>query len=149
MSLANQIVRACVAIVLSVAFIGETSAHSQGLPAMVQPSRDASENNTWIPIGFNKDRIASMWVQLKSYEAINENSFRVNAKYTNDQGSQIAGRIDLNCKNKDYYFRPKSLQKNRCARRLLPLCATAGQAGNWWRDSGSLCVPDLRDWPPA
>jgi hypothetical protein len=70
---------------------------------------DTSANNTWIPIGYNKDRIASAWVQLKSYEEINENSFRVNAKSTNDAGVQIVGRVDLNCKNKDWYFRPNGI----------------------------------------
>ena len=120
MSLANQIWSVCVAMVLSVAFTGGTSAYSQGLTTAEQPSRDASENNTWIPIGFNKDRIASMWVQLKSYEALNENSFRFNAKYTNDQGSQVAGRIDLNCKNKDYYFRPNGILAQRAPWAAVP-----------------------------
>lgn len=70
---------------------------------------DISANDTWHVIGINKDRIASAWVQLKSYESLNENSFRLNAKYANDNGQQIAGRIDVNCKNKDYYFRPNGV----------------------------------------
>lgn len=70
---------------------------------------DTSANDTWIPVGYNKDRIAALWVQLKSYEELNENSFRVNAKSTNDNGVQIVGRIDLNCRNKDWYFRPNGI----------------------------------------
>ena len=70
---------------------------------------DTSANDTWHVIGVNKDRIASAWVQLKSYEALNENSFRMNAKFSKDNGIQIVGRIDVNCKNKDYYFRPNGI----------------------------------------
>jgi hypothetical protein len=70
---------------------------------------DASGNDTWIPIGYNKDRVAAAWVQLKSYEELNENSFRVNAKSTNDKGVQVVGRLDLNCRNKDWYSRPNGV----------------------------------------
>jgi len=73
------------------------------------PKPDMSANDTWHVIGINKDRIASGWVQLKSYESLNENSFRLNAKFANDNGVQIVGRIDVNCKNKDYYFRPNGI----------------------------------------
>lgn len=79
-------------------------------PALAQASNpDTSANDTWHVIGINKDRIASAWVQLKSYASLNENSFRMNAKFTNDRGIQIVGRIDVNCKNKDYYFRPNGI----------------------------------------
>ncbi len=74
---------------------------------------DSSSNETWHPIGFNKDRIAVAWVQLKSYEALNENSFRMNAKSAQDNGQQIVGRIDVNCKNKDFYFRPNGVMNQR------------------------------------
>ena len=57
---------------------------------------DTSANDTWVPVGFDKDRIAALWIQLKSYEELNENSFRVNAKSTNENGVQIVGRIDIN-----------------------------------------------------
>ena len=83
---------------------------SQDARTQVQtPKTDMSANDTWHVIGFYKDRIAASWVQLKSYESLNENSFRLNAKFTNDRGIQIAGRIDVNCKNKDYYFRPNGI----------------------------------------
>ena len=70
---------------------------------------DVSANDTWHVVGISKDRIASAWVQLKSYEPLNENSFRMNAKFTNDNGVQIVGRIDVNCNNKDYYFRANGI----------------------------------------
>ena len=93
---------------------------SQAVPQGALSVSDTSSNNTWIPVGFNKDRIASMWVQLKTYEALNENSFRLNAKYTNDQGVQILGRLDLNCKNKDFYFRPNGVLAQRAPWASVP-----------------------------
>ena len=96
---------ACIALPLSCAITLLDT-----LPARAQTlNPDTSANDTWHVIGINKDRIASAWVQLKSYESLNENSFRMNAKFTNDRGVQIVGRIDVNCKNKDYYFRPNGI----------------------------------------
>lgn len=71
--------------------------------------KDTSGKNTWIPIGFNENKVASAWVRISTYEPLNENSFRFQGKYTNDNGVQVEGRIDLNCKNKDYYFRPNGV----------------------------------------
>jgi len=88
---------------------GETASYF-----LVQANKsDNSSNETWHPIGYNKERIASVWVQLKSYETINENSFRINSKVTGDNGQQIVGRIDVNCKNKDYFFRPNGVLSQR------------------------------------
>jgi hypothetical protein len=63
-------------------------------------------DDTWMPVGFNDKRIAVSWVQARSYEPLNEYSFRLKAKGVNERGDQIVGRIDVNCKNKDFYFRP-------------------------------------------
>lgn len=71
--------------------------------------KDTSGNDSWIPVGFNDKRIAVLWVQHKSYEPLNVNSFRMSAKVTNDNGIQVVGRLDFNCKNKDYYFRPNGV----------------------------------------
>ena len=81
---------------------------------------DSSSNETWHPISYNKDRIAVAWVQLKSYEALNENSFRMNAKSTQDNGRQVVGRIDVNCKNKDFYFRPNGVMNQRAPWASIP-----------------------------
>jgi len=102
---------------LTAAIIGPARANDSTLPlpalkgvVISQTTNiDTSANDTWIPIGYNKDRIASVWVQLKSYESLNENSFRINAKSTNENGVQIVGSLDLNCKNKDWYFRPNGI----------------------------------------
>ena len=91
-------------------------------------TKKIKEFDTWFPIGFNENRIAAAWVQFKSYEELNENSFRVRGKFTypiksNEElieksfkfkftypnNSQSFGKLDINCKNKDFYFRPKGV----------------------------------------
>ena len=81
--------------------------------ALVVPQMAGAAADTWFAIAVNENRIATGWVQLKSYESLNEDSFRLNAKFTNNRGAQIAGRIDINCKNKDFYFRPNGLFAQR------------------------------------
>lgn len=93
---------------------------ASSVSAVSGQEKDSSSNETWHPIGFNKDRVAAAWVQLKSYEVLNENSFRMNAKFSNDKGGQIVGRIDLNCKNKDYYFRPNGVMFQRAPWASVP-----------------------------
>ena len=72
-------------------------------------NKNPKEFDTWFPIGFNENRIAAAWVQFKSYEELNENSFRVKGKFTYPNNLQYIGNLDMNCKNKDYYFRPKGI----------------------------------------
>ena len=71
--------------------------------------KTTKEFDTWFPIGFNENRIAVGWVQFKSYEELNENSFRVRGKFTYPNNLQYIGNLDINCKNKDFYFRPKGV----------------------------------------
>ena len=72
-------------------------------------TKNTKEFDTWFPIGFNEKRIASAWVQFKSYEELNENSFRVRGKFTYPNNFQYIGNLDINCKNKDFYFRPQGV----------------------------------------
>ena len=72
-------------------------------------TKTPKEFDTWFPIGFNENRIAVGWVQFKSYEELNENSFRVRGKFTYENNLQYIGNLDINCKNKDFYFRPKGV----------------------------------------
>ena len=67
------------------------------------------EFDSWFPVAFNENRIAVGWVQFKSYEELNENSFRVRGKWTYPDNNQYVGKLDINCKNKDFYFRPQGL----------------------------------------
>ena len=71
--------------------------------------KDGSGKNTWIPLGYNTNRVAVFWARLSTYKPLNENSFRVKVQYTDDNGRQYEGRMDANCKNKDYYIRPNGV----------------------------------------
>lgn len=93
-------------------------------------TKTPKEFDTWFPIGFNENRIAVAWVQFKSYEELNEYAFRVRGKFTypiksyeelNENSNKVRGKftypnnlqsigkLDINCKNKDFYFRPKGV----------------------------------------
>jgi hypothetical protein len=72
-------------------------------------NKTPKEFDTWFPIGFNENGISVGWVQFKSYEELNENSFRVRGKFTYPNNLQSIGKLDINCKNKDFYFRPKGV----------------------------------------
>lgn len=71
--------------------------------------KDGSGKDTWVPLGVNENRIAVFWARLSTYKPLNENSFRVQVQYTADNGRQYEGRMDVNCKNKDYYIRPNGV----------------------------------------
>ena len=51
--------------------------------------KDGSGKNTWIPIAVNENKIATSWVRTSTYEPLNENSFRFQGKYMNNNGVQI------------------------------------------------------------
>ncbi len=89
-------------------------------------------DDTWFPVAMNENRIATGWVQLRSYESLNEDSFRLNAKFTNDKGRQIAGRIDVNCKNKDFYFRPNGVLTQRGPWAAIPAGSGVESVGKYF-----------------
>tara|TARA_Y100001968_G_C19324322_1_gene700907 strand:+ start:188 stop:964 length:777 start_codon:yes stop_codon:yes gene_type:complete len=64
---------------------------------------------TWFPFGFNKNGKAVNWVQLLSYKKLNKDSFRLNSRFTYSKGEETDGKLDVNCKNKDYYIRPEGV----------------------------------------
>lgn len=136
------------------------------LPAFAEPvhhrsafvQEDKSKNDQWVPISINEQRIATAWIQLSSIETLNENSVRVNAKYTHKEHGQITGRLDINCKNKDYYFRPNgilftgpnwaSIEKGsgmEGAAQLL--CKSTAAKGQWGYTEETRYLWDLR--PPT
>ena len=82
--------------------------------------KDGSSKNTWIPLGYNENRIAVFWARLSTYEPLNENSFRVQVQYTSDNGRQYEGRMDVNCKNKDYYIRPNGVFAQNAPWAVIP-----------------------------
>lgn len=82
--------------------------------------KDGSGKNTWVPLGYNKNRVATFWARLSTYKPLNENSFRVQVQYTNNKGRQFEGRMDVNCKNKDYYVRPNGVLAQNAPWAVVP-----------------------------
>jgi hypothetical protein len=93
-----------------------------GLPAN-------AEANFWVVTGADRDGIPSQWVQLGSYEPLNADSFRVVAKLTYSGNRQVIGKIDLNCKNKDYYWRPQGIRAQTDAWRTIEAGTGIQQVG--------------------
>ncbi len=58
----------------------------------------------WLPIGFDNYGNITQWINLLSYKSLNKDSFRMQMKLV-EGSEQILGRLDINCRNKDYYLR--------------------------------------------
>lgn len=99
-----------------VALEGSTSA----LLADSSIKTDSSSNSGWIPVGRNDKNIAVFWVRSSTYESLNENSFRLAAQFLQGNSSQVQGRLDVNCKNKDYYARPNGIMAQRGPWAVIP-----------------------------
>ncbi len=66
----------------------------------------------WHPIGFDNYMNITQWINLLSYEPINNDSFRMQMKLL-EGNKQVLGRLDINCRNKDYYLRKKREMSQR------------------------------------
>ncbi len=72
-----------------------------------------SQYGGWYPFGFDKNGNPVSLAQLLSYQSLNENSFRLNTRFTYPDKGKIDGKLDVNCKNKDYYVRTKRVNYQR------------------------------------
>ena len=75
---------------------------------------------SWYPFGFSKNGKAVNWAQLLSFKKLNEYSFRLKSKFTYANNEQIDGKLDINCKNKDYYIRPSGVMSQRSTWATIP-----------------------------
>ena len=67
----------------------------------------AKNNNfEWNPVGFDNYGNTTQWINLLSYKTLNKDSFRMQMKLL-EENKQILGRLDINCRNKDYYLRKR------------------------------------------
>ncbi len=60
----------------------------------------------WEPIGIDQYGNIKSWINLGSYKELNKDSFRLQIKLI-EKNKQILGRLDINCRNKDFYLRKK------------------------------------------
>ena len=58
----------------------------------------------WHPVGVDAYGNITQWINLSSKKPLNNDSFRMQMKLI-EGNKQILGRIDINCRNKDYYLR--------------------------------------------
>ena len=58
----------------------------------------------WHPVGVDNYGNITQWINLSSNKPLNNDSFRMQMKLI-EGNKQILGRIDINCRNKDYYLR--------------------------------------------
>ena len=82
--------------------------------------RKSIQYGSWVPFGYDKNGNTVNYVQLLSYKKLNKNSFRLKSKFTNTNNEQIEGKLDVNCKNKDYYIRPNGVMSQRATWAGIP-----------------------------
>ena len=66
----------------------------------------------WQPVGVDNYGNITQWINLLSYEPLNKDSFRMQMKLV-EGNKQILGRLDINCRNKDYYLRKRKQMSQR------------------------------------
>ena len=71
-----------------------------------------SNSFEWQPVGVDNYGNITQWINLLSYEPLNNDSFRMQMKLV-EGNKQILGRLDINCRNKDYYLRKRKQMSQR------------------------------------
>ena len=71
-----------------------------------------SKSFEWYPVGFDNYGNITQWINLLSYKPLNNDSFRMQMKLV-EGNKQILGRLDINCRNKDYYLRKRKQMSQR------------------------------------
>jgi len=65
-----------------------------------------SKSFEWQPVGVDQYGNITKWINIKSFKELNKDSFRLKIKLLKENKAFLA-RLDLNCRNKDYYLRKK------------------------------------------
>ncbi|WP_288262722.1 hypothetical protein [uncultured Prochlorococcus sp.] len=60
----------------------------------------------WYPVGVDQYGNITEWINISSFKTLNKDSFRLQMKLL-EENKVILGRLDLNCRNKDYYLRKR------------------------------------------
>ena len=71
-----------------------------------------NSNFEWHPVGVDNYGNITQWINLLSYKTLNNDSFRMQMKLV-EGNKQILGRLDINCRNKDYYLRKRKQMSQR------------------------------------
>ena len=71
-----------------------------------------SKSFEWFPVGVDNYGNITQWINLLSYKPLNNDSFRMQMKLI-EGNKQILGRLDINCRNKDYFLRKRKQMSQR------------------------------------
>ena len=71
-----------------------------------------NKKSEWQPVGVDNYGNITQWINLLSYKPLNNDSFRMQMKLV-EGNKQILGRLDINCRNKDYYLRKRKQMSQR------------------------------------
>ncbi|WP_152556196.1 hypothetical protein [Prochlorococcus marinus] len=107
----------------------------------------------WHPVGVDNYRNITQWINLLSYEPLNNNSFRMQMKLI-EGNKQILGRLDINCRNKDYYLRKKremsqrgtwnTIEKGSSYEEIAQIyCKRTSAASSWGYTAGTKYLWDI------
>ena len=61
----------------------------------------------WHPVGVDQYGNITEWINISSFKDLNKDSFRLQMKLL-EENKAILARLDLNCRNKDYYLEKKN-----------------------------------------
>ena len=65
-----------------------------------------NKKSEWQPVGVDNYGNITQWINPSSYKSLNKDSFRIKIKLL-EGNKNVRGRLDINCRNKDYYLRKK------------------------------------------
>ena len=65
-----------------------------------------NKKSEWQPVGVDNYGNITQWINPSSYKSLNKDSFRMKIKLL-EGNKNVRGRLDINCRNKDYYLRKK------------------------------------------
>ncbi len=113
----------------------------------------STKSFVWQPVGVDNYGNITQWVNLLSLEPLNNDSFRMQMKLV-EGNKQILGRLDINCRNKDYYLRKKgkmsqkgtwtSLEKGTSFEEIAQIhCKSTGAASLWGYTSATKYLWDI------
>ena len=95
----------------------------------------------WHPVGVDQYGNITEWINISSFKDLNKDSFRLQMKLL-EENKAILARLDLNCRNKDYYLRKKRKMSQKGTWNSIPkgssfeeiakfYCKKTSAASNW------------------
>tara|TARA_Y100001978_G_scaffold72573_1_gene65086 strand:+ start:225 stop:983 length:759 start_codon:yes stop_codon:yes gene_type:complete len=95
----------------------------------------------WHPVGVDQYGNITEWINISSFKDLNKDSFRLQMKLL-EENKVILARLDLNCRNKDYYLRKRGQMSQKGTWNSIPkgssfeeiakfYCKKTSAASNW------------------